>query len=204
MADPVLPMQLFFSPGSPFARKVRVLVRERGLQGEVQETALSPHDDAPELLRINPLGKVPALLTPELALFDSPVICEYLDNLSHGLHLVPAHGIERITALRSQALADGLMDAAVAIVLERRRPSDMQSSHWLRRWRLVVERAVHALDDMPAPAGFDIGAISTACALAYLDYRFPDLAWRDTYPSLAAWLDETAMRESMLSTRPPA
>jgi glutathione S-transferase len=205
MADPVLPMQLFFSPGSPFARKVRVLVRERGLLSEVQETALSPHDDAPELLRTNPPGKVPALLTPELTLFDSPVICEYLDDLGHGLHLVPAHGIERITALRSQALADGLMDAAVAIVLERRRPSAMQSPHWLRRWRRVMERAVHALDDdMPAPAGFDIGAIATACALAYLDYRFPDLEWRDTYPSLATWLDETAMRGSMLSTRPPA
>jgi glutathione S-transferase len=94
--------------------------------------------------------------------------------------------LEWITALRRQALADGLMDAAVAIVLEHRRPPGMQSPHWLRRWRMVMERALHALDGMPAPAGFDIGAIPTACALAYLDYRFPDLAWRDTYPSLAA------------------
>jgi glutathione S-transferase len=199
-------MQLFFSPGSPFARKVRVLVRERGLLGHVQETALSPHDDAPELLRTNPLGKVPALHTPELLLFDSQVICEYLDTLEGpgaAPRFVPPSGPERIAALRGQALGDGLMDAAVASVLELRRPRPMQSPHWLRRWRQVVERAVDALADARPPARFDIAAVSIACGLAYLDFRFADIAWRDAHPSLAAWLDEVSMRDSMRATRPP-
>lgn len=200
-------MQLFFSPGSPFARKVRVVVRERGLLGEVEEIALSPHDDAPELLRTNPLGKVPALRTPQRLLFDSPVICEYLDMLDGAQaspRLVPADGPQRIAALRGQALGDGLMDAAVASVLERRRPQPMQSPHWLARWRRVIERAVDSLGEAGPPERFDIAAISMACGLAYLDYRFADIAWRDAHPSLAAWLDEISMRESMRATRPPA
>jgi glutathione S-transferase len=203
MDKPTVTMQLFYSPGSPFARKVRVLARERGLTGSLQETALSPHDDAPELLSTNPLGKVPALRTRDLMLFDSPVICEYLDTLGDETRLVPPDGPRRIIALRNQALGDGLMDAAVASVLELRRPESMQSTHWLRRWRAVIERGVTALAEAPLPSRFDIGAISMACALAYLDFRFPDIVWRAAQPSLAAWLDDVSMRDSMLLTRPP-
>jgi glutathione S-transferase len=203
MDEPTMTMQLFYSAGSPFARKVRVLARERRLTDSLQESVLSPHDNAPELLSTNPLGKVPALRTRDWVLFDSPVICEYLDTLGDEPRLVPPDGPARIVALRDQALADGLMDAAVATILELRRPETMQSAHWLRRWRTVIERAVAAVAEYPFPARFDIGAISIACALAYLDFRFPDIAWRTTQPSLAAWLDDVSMRDSMLATRPP-
>jgi glutathione S-transferase len=197
-------MRLFYSPGSPFARKVRVLARERGLLDSLQETALSPHDDAPELLAVNPLGKVPALRTCDTTLFDSPLICEYLDMLGGGPRLIPRDGPARIAALRAQALGDGVMDAAVASVLELRRPEAMQSTHWLHRWRAVIERGVTTLAHEGPPSGFGIGAISMACALAYLDFRFPGIAWRAAQPSLAAWLDDLSARESMVATRPSA
>jgi glutathione S-transferase len=205
MDEHAMTMQLFFSPGSPFARKVRVLARERGLMGVLQETALSPHDDAPEFLQTNPLGKVPALRKHDLTLFDSPVICEYLDTLGSAPRLVPPDGAARIVALRAQALGDGVMDAAVATVFEMRRPEAMQSPRWLRRWRAAIDRTLTALADAPpAATGFDIGTISIACALEYLDFRFPDIAWRDAHPLLAAWLDKVSRRDSMLATRPPS
>jgi glutathione S-transferase len=195
-------MQLFYSPGSPFARKVRVLARERGVAGQMAEIALSPHDNAPELLSANPLGKVPALRTRNETLFDSPVICEYLDMLGGGVRLVPPDGPARIAALRTQALADGIMDAAVASVLERRRSDSDQSAHWLRRWRMAIERAVAALTPKQMSGRFDIAGISVACALAYLEYRMPEIVWRDAQPALAMWLDDVSARDSMLITRP--
>jgi glutathione S-transferase len=181
-------VQLYHATVSPFARKVRVLVREKGLLDRVEEISVNPLADPAELHFVNPLGKVPALvLSDGLALFDSPVICEYLDTISGSPRFLPKEGERRWQVLRTQALADGIMDSGVAMIYEGRRPEAQRSPDWQQRRQDSILRSVRQLDDDPGMLSgpVNLGSIAVACALGYLDFRLPELDWRQQHPHVA-------------------
>lgn len=198
-------MQLFYTNASPFARKVRVVAAEKGLHHDIQLHACMPLDNPPALLHANPLGKVPALaLDNGFVLYDSPVICEYLDALNTNPQLVPERGDARWIVLRAQALADGMLDTAVAQVFELRRPESERSPSTLARWHAQMLRAVAEMESQRPhlPNALNLGHIAFACALGYLDLRFPLLDWRAAHPQLADWFAEFSQRDSMRDTQP--
>lgn len=198
-------MQLYYAAASPFARKARVLIREKGILARVEEISVNPLADPKELLAANSLGKIPALVLADgYALFDSPVICEYLDTISGAPRLLPKEGERRWQVLRLQALADGMMDAAVAMVYEMRRPEAQRSAHWQQRRSESILRAAasleadHALLAQPV----HLGSIALGCALGYLDFRLPDLDWRRGHPQLAATCEQLSLLPGMQATPP--
>ena len=197
-------MQLLYSLRSPYARKARVVVREKNLLGRVHETVVDPQESSAELLALNPLAKVPALESERGALFDSPVVCEYLDSLSPRPLLIPADFEGRLEVLRLQSLADGIMDAAVSMVVENKRPEPQRSLLWMRRWTAAVERSLHALACRTLPSQFDLGSIATACALDYLTFRCPEIEWATREPLLLVWAQPYFDRASMRETAPVA
>ena len=183
-------MKLRYSATSPFARKVEVAAQELGLAGKVERVPTNAWDPKTDLGRTNPLGKVPALVADDgTVLYDSPVICEYLDSLVGGGRLFPPGGPDRWTALKRQALADGLMDAAVSARLESQRPAGEKSDKWIERQRAAITRSLDALEADVAKLGSNvtIGHVAIGCALGYLDFRFEG-AWREDHPALVAWL----------------
>ena len=198
-------MKLRYSLTSPFVRKVVILAVETGLDSRIERVATSTSDPASGLAKENPLGKVPSLtLDDDTILFDSPVICEYLDSLHAGAKMIPSAGPARWTALRRQALADGIMDAAILRRLESRRPATEQSAGWIETQRVKVVASLDALEGEAEKlgGGIDIGLITIACALGYLDFRFADEDWRRARPKLARWFDVFAKRPSVQSTTP--
>lgn len=197
-------MRLFYTSGSPYARKVRVVLREKNLLQCATEILINPHENPLELLQANPLAKVPTLVGEFGALMDSPVICEYLDGLSTHVRLNPLTFEERVAMLKLQALADGIMDAAVASVLERRRHDALPSAHWLSRWEAAIHRSVAWLSQERLPSELSTGTIAAVCALDYLCFRMPELDWRTQYPQLARWTDERLNRSSFIETAPPS
>lgn len=198
-------MQLLCSTTSPFARKVRMFAIDKGVDHRVELVTANPLDDPGDLLAVNPLSKIPALITDDgTALYDSGVICAYLDSLTDAPVLIPPHGAERWIALRGQALADGVMEAGVALVFEARRESAQQSPHWQARWRDKIDRALATLDAGPQPPVERIDGIATAAMLGYLDFRLPDLDWRHDRPALTAWWQQAAQRAAYRDTAPPA
>lgn len=199
-------MQLMISPTSPYARKARVVLREKSLENRIEEHFLNPHQDPAELLAQNRLGKIPVLVREDgSALYDSPVICEYLDALDGRPSLVPPDGEARWTVLRAQALADGIMDLAAATVMERARPQGEQSPGSMTRWREKIERAVAGIGEAVADTRgeIDLGRIALAVALSYLDFRMPEYDWRGERPELIDWHANLGARRSMEETTPP-
>lgn len=205
-------MKLRFSPTSPYVRKVTVLGLETGLDAKIERitTASAPDKPNPELGKENPLNKVPCLLTDDgLVLYDSPVICEYLDAQHTGRKLFPA-GNARWTALRQMALADGILDAALLRRYEILRPEAERSGNWDKAQKHKIDQSLDSLEQeskgFPDPAGdqVSIGHLSIGCALGYLDFRFAAEAWRNGRPNLAKWYDGLAKRPSMAQTVPPA
>lgn len=199
-------MNLLGSLTSPFVRQVRVVIAEKHLGERILLEYTNPFDNPDALLAANPLGKVPALVGSDVGtLHDSRLICEYLDSLNSTPQLLPATAPERWLVLRRQATAIGVMDAAAAHVMEGRRSDGMISADWQQRRRGAMSRGVQALaeDFLLNPPTLDLGSIATAVALAYLDFRHADLAWREDHEELANWLDQFAQRTSMQSTRPP-
>ena len=200
-------MQLIYAAASPFARKVRVLAHEAGLLGRIEllDTAVLPTTLNEQVNARNPLGKIPVLLTDDgEALYDSRVICEYLDTLHQGRKVLP-EGAERWQVLRLAALADGLMDAALLARYERGvRPAELQWSAWLDGQLGKVQRALAELErqvgQLQGP--LDLAQIGVACALGYLDFRFADIDWRVSHPGLAAFQQAFAQRDSMRSSAP--
>lgn len=165
----------------------------------------NPWDPATDLADDNPIGKVPALITDGgEVLFDSPVICEFLDGLHDGYPLIPPTGGARWTALRRQALADGILDASVLIFVEtNRRPEAIRWESWIERQTAVVERSLDVLEEGVASFGhISIELIAIGCALGYLDFRLGDLDWRRTRPNLAEWFRIVSERRSMQETVP--
>lgn len=191
-------MKLYFAPTSPFARKVRIAIRQLGLDGQVQEIAVDPWTSA-ELRQVNPLAKVPALQHDDgSVLIESAAICEYMDQeaqaLGHnGAPLFPPAGEARWTALRRQAVADGLCTAAARLYADEQRPAGERSPAVMQRQRETIAAAlVHLKRDASwlDPKLQDIGAITVACALAYFGFRWPgSTGWRSAHASLAAWFD---------------
>jgi glutathione S-transferase len=150
----------------------------------------------------NPVGKIPALIGDDGATFyDSPVICEYLDARAGGNRIFPAVGTARWTALRRQAIADGIMDAAVLTRYEEAiRPKELRWQEWVDGQLLKIRTALDALERESLEGVFDIGTISIACALGYLDLRFASEDWRNGRPRLAAWAAAIAKRPSLAAT----
>jgi glutathione S-transferase len=198
-------LRLLSSPASPFVRKVRVLLHETGQTDvEVVDVKAHPLGGEAALNAAAPLGKIPALERDGGAtLFDSRVICRFLDNRAQAGLYPEAHVWETLTL---EALADGIMDAAVISVYEKRaRPEDLWHQPWLDAQWDKVSRGLDALErqwmsHLHGP--LDMGQIAVGCALSYLDFRHGDKAWRDGRDSLAAWHKVFADRPSMVATTP--
>lgn len=201
-------MKLFVSGASPYVRKVRVHVHERGLAdrlAQIDVTGLSPVAQVAELSAQNPLGKVPALIVDDTTtLFDSRVIAEYLDTVGDGPKLFPEVGPARFTALRRVALADGICDAAILGRYEKvLRPEAKRWPAFLEAQLDKVRRAVAALADEGLSDDVDAGTLAAAVALAYLDLRWAEEdLWRSAHPQLADWHARFAERPSMRATEP--
>jgi len=182
-------MKLFYSPTSPYVRKVVACAIARGIESRIERVTTNPHLSPAALTAANPLSRVPCLLTDDgVGLFDSPVICEYLDSIGEAPPLFPrADSPARWHALRLQALGDGMLDAAVARRMEQAKPADDARSTFMARQKDVVARSIGMLEStVPGPA-IDIGSLAIACALGYLDFRFAAEPWRPHAPRLAAW-----------------
>ena len=198
-------MKLFYTPTSPFVRKVRVVAHELGGPLTLELLRPSPMTPDPVLSRQNPLSKIPALVLDDgTTLYDSPVICEYLDTLANG-GLVPAQGMERWQVLRRQALADGILDAGILVFYERsQRPVELHWESWIAGQTAKVNQGLDALELEVAGFGqaLDLGQISCAATLGWLDFRQPVGDFRATRPALAEWYQRFLMRPSMQATLP--
>lgn len=197
-------MELRYSGTSPFVRKVRIFAIETGLADRIDLVATNPWAPDTDLPSDNPIGKVPTLIADDgTRLYDSSVICEYLDSLHGGAKRFPVSPPARWTALRRQALADGMLDAAVTRRLETTmRPEPLRWSVWVDRQKAAVVRGLDALEqEAPALSGLTtIGEIAIAAALGYLDFRFPDDRWREGRPRLTAWYEPLLARRSLAET----
>jgi len=198
-------MKLRYSPTSPYVRKVTVFAHETGLHDRIERVPTAPWDPNTDLPKDNPLGKVPALtLEDGTTLYDSPVICEYLDSLHSGAKMIPASGAARWTVLRRTALANGILDAGIARLLETRRAANEQSKGWIDRQTRVINRGLDALEGEIAEFGdkVDIAAIATGCMIGWVLFRFGTDNLLASRPKLKAWYEKVSARPSMQATVP--
>ena len=202
-----MPMKLFCSKTSPYARKVRVAIEELGLADQVEEAVVDPFAPPPDLLAANPLSRIPTLVTERgEALPDSALILDYLAHRKSGLATL-ARGSKRWEVLRRAQIADGVIDAAVSIVMEKRRPESIHYLPFLDRQTQIIGRA---LDQLNADAGLlalqtpGVCEITCGVALGYLDFRLPYLEWRKGREPLAHRYTVFAQRPSMQKTQPPS
>lgn len=198
-------MKLSYSPASPYVRKVMACAIARGIEGRIEKVPTNPHTSPAELLAVNPLSKVPALVGEDgVAYFDSPVICEYLDTVGEAAPLLPPAGPARLAALRQQAIADGIMDAAVGRRGESNRPKEEARDAVMARQAAAVARSLDLLeaevDHLSGP--LTLGTLSVACALGYLDFRFAADDWRKGHPKLATWYESVAKHRALAETVP--
>ncbi|WP_270937221.1 glutathione S-transferase N-terminal domain-containing protein [Falsiroseomonas oryzae] len=198
-------MKLHHSPASPFARKVMACAIARGIDNRITTVATDPHSSPASLLQDNPLSKIPCLVLEDgTAIYDSPVICEYLDTVGEATGLFPSSGTPRwIRISVMHALADGIMDAAVFRRMRFGKPEDETRAHFLARQKAAVERGLATLEADPPQGLTDIGAIAVACALGYLDFRFGHEPWRPAHPRLAAWFAQVSELPPLARTAPP-
>lgn len=196
-------MKLYYSTTSPYVRKVMACAITRGIDGQINRTQTNPHESPAALIADNPLSRVPCLVTDDgFALFDSPVICEYLDTIGEMMPLFPAAGAARWVALRNQALGDGMLDAAIFRRLESLKPQEAERTVSMMRQKAAVDRSLAMLErELPGKL-LDIGTITIACALGYLVLRFPEEVWRDTHPRLAAWYVRILENRALAETEP--
>lgn len=197
-------MKLYITVPSPFARKCRIVAREKGLIGRIEEIAVDPYADAPELLASNPVVQVPTLIAADgLPLNDSPVICEYLDALGDGPRLLPADGAERLRVRRLETLGNQALEMGVKLLLELRRPEGERSSTWIARWSENMGRALDALEAARPDAGhLDMGVITAGVAVTWIGFRHPDFDLATGRPGLMALQAALETRPSFTETRP--
>jgi glutathione S-transferase len=201
-------MKLFYTPTSPYVRKVLVAAHELGLRDRIETTFLRPRPMKadPVLSAHNPLNKIPALVTDDgMSLIDSPVIVEYLGTLATQRRLVPPSGPERFRVLTTQALCDGILDAGILVFYERtERPKELQWQVWLDGQSEKAQQGLDALERVVADweEPVDLGQICAGVAVSWLEFRdvFGDL--RRGRPRLAAWYERFCQRPSMLATAP--
>ena len=197
-------MKLYYSKTSPYSRKVRLMIYEKGLQQTIISVACNPFGEVPDLETANPLGKIPTLILDDgSSLYDSPVICAYLDTLTPD-KLIPASEKERWNVLRWEALCDGILDAAYNIVMERRRDSREQSASWIELWNNQISRSLNFIEaDIDAlPEQLSLAHLSLGAVLGYLDFRLSDLDWHSQCPALTVWYDVFSKRDAMQNTQP--
>ena len=200
-------MKLYYSPMSPYVRKVRAVAITLGLADRIEQVPQDPREPTGAYRGKNPLARIPALETDDgEVLFDSPVICEFLAHQASDQAVYPPAGPERWRALKQQAIGDGMMDAAVPLRHETLRPEAQQSPEWLARLEGMIVSALDALEAEAAAGRLsdtsDIGTLSLACALGYLDFRFADMGWREGRPALGRWFDGFATRPALADTLP--
>jgi glutathione S-transferase len=202
-------MKLYSNPASPFARKCRIIVRELNLTSVVEEINVDTRNLNDDIRRFNPLGKIPVLVLKDgSTILDSRVIAEYLNETGGG-KFFPGMSIWREVsgrwkALTLQALGDGICDAAVARIYETRRPPEQQSAAMLEKYSKAITTSLAVLGPANFAKNTTIGEIAVACALGYLDFRMPELAWRDSHPKLRDWYEKFAQYPSMKDTWPAA
>lgn len=195
-------MKLFYSPTSPYVRKVMAVAIATGADKRITKVHSNPHVSPADLVAMNPLSKVPCLVTDDgVAVFDSPVICEYLDAVGAGT-LFPA-GAARWRVLKQQAIGDGILDASLIRRMEQGRVVDEDRTAVMARQQHVVARALDMLEADPPADHLDIGTITIACALGYLDFRFAHEPWRAAHPKLDVWYAKMALRPELAQTAPP-
>jgi glutathione S-transferase len=199
-------MKLHWSPRSPFVRKVMIAVHELGLADRITcvRTVVATTRPHLELMTENPLSKIPTFVLDDgTVLYDSPVVCEYLDTLHAGPKLIPTELAPRMTALRRQALGDGFLDFLLLLRNERERahPSDVHLSTFTTKRTAVLAALEQEAADL-ARTPFGIGHIAIGCALSYLDFRFSQDDWRTPHPAIARWHREFAARPSVQATEP--
>lgn len=195
-------MKIYFSPFSPYVRKCLVTGHELGLNERIEllPSTAHPVQRDREIIARNPLGKVPTFFTDDgQVLYDSRVICEYLDDLAGGT-LFPRTGRARWKTLTLQSLGDGMLDAALLARYEDvARPEALRWADWRAAQLDKVETSLAALEAAPQQleGRVDIGSLTLGCALWYLDLRFATLGWRDRYPEVAQWFAAFGQRPSM-------
>lgn len=199
-------MKLYITVPSPFARKCRIVAREKGLIGRIEEIAVDPYANAPELLATNPVVQVPTLIAEDgLPLNDSPVICEYLDALGAGPRLLPAEGPDRLRVRRLETLGAQALEMGVKLLLELRRPEAEQSPSWIARWTENMARALDALEAArPDPEHLDIGVITAGVAVTWIGFRHPGFDLATCRPGLVALQAALEARPSFRQTHPAA
>ncbi|MCM2290304.1 MAG: glutathione S-transferase [Sulfuritalea sp.] len=202
-------MKLIGSLTSPYVRKIRIVLAEKKIDYDF--VLDSPWEAGNQVAALNPLGKVPVLiLDDDSTLFDSRVIAEYLDAVAPNNRLIPASGRERISVKRWEALADGVLDAAVSAFLEARRPDGERSPSWIERQRGKVLQALQAMSDelgeQPWCHGnsLSLADIAVGCALAYVSFRLGDIKWAEQFPNLAVLHEKLMQRAAFSETLPPA
>ncbi|MEP7156842.1 MAG: glutathione S-transferase N-terminal domain-containing protein [Betaproteobacteria bacterium] len=195
-------MKLFINQTSPYARKARVVAHETG--AVITLVDVDPWNDPPELLAVSPLSKVPVLVAEnDLVLTESDTITRYLAALDTSHKLLPADALAQNEMAARTAMAQGMIDAAFDAVIEKRRPAVNQWPEWVERQRRAVRRGLEWVATQPHTTNrFDLGDVSLACLLGYLDFRHPTLAWRVAHPGLAAWFDQVSQRPSLAATNP--
>ncbi|MEM7057829.1 MAG: glutathione S-transferase [Pseudomonadota bacterium] len=199
-------MKLYYSPLSPYVRKVRVVAHELGLDDQIElvDRPTTPLDPNDEVIDANPLGRIPALVTADQGtLMDSRVICRYLNHLAGGT-LYGTEG-EEFRVIAREALAEGMIDSALLAAYERRmRPEEMHFEPWVDGQLAKARRALQAfdarVDELSGPLGID--QIALGCGIGYIDFRHGTLGWREGCQKLDAWYEKFAQRPSMQATKP--
>lgn len=200
-------MKLIASLGSPYVRKVRIVMAEKKIDYDL--VLDDPWSADSQIQQSNPLGKVPCLMMDDGgAMFDSRVIVEYLDILTPVGKLIPTSGRERAEVKCWEALADGLQDAGSLLRREKMRPAAKQDESWIKRQQGKIDVALKAMSDGLGDKPFCVGThysladVATGCALDWLSFRFPESTWREDYPELAKLLDKLSERQSFKDTAP--
>ena len=199
-------MKLLYSPASPYVRKVMVTAHELGLTDklELQTGGSSPIDPNPDIVAVNPVGRIPALIRDDgFVLTDSRVICRYLNHVAGGA--LYGSGETEYEIISREALAEGMIDSALLIVYEGRiRPEELRYQPWVDGQKRKILEACTRLDGRIGEysGGISIDKIALGCALGYLDFRHPDIGWRDGRGALSDWYSNFSERDSMKATVP--
>lgn len=197
-------MKLYITTPSPFARKVRIVAREKGLASRIEEILVDPYGNDPQLVATNPVVQVPTLIAADgLPLNDSPVIAQYLDQIGTGPALLPADPAAWLRVKRLETLANQALEMGVKLVLEKRRPEHERSPSWIERWTTNLGRTLDALEaEAPAADTLDLGIITTGVALTWIGFRHPDYDWKTGRPNLVALNQALEQRQSFADTYP--
>lgn len=197
-------MKLIGSPTSPYVRKIRVLLSEKGV-GDIEIAMVNPWEDPELLLASNPMARVPVLILKNgVAFYDSKLIVDYIESNIPGPKFIPESGASRWMVLQAQAHGDTMIDVGVRALLERRRPEDKQIKEKIMRDEISVARGIGAAGKLVKVMDkqVNLGHIAIACALGFIDFRFPHIKWRDRHPTLSAWYQDMRLRPSMQHTQP--